>query len=146
MAKLLTVGALITDGKKFLIVHPTGSEDNRWDIPKGIKEDTEDIWKACIREVQEETGLDISYKKSKNCGRFYYNQHKDLYLYLIMYDTLPYIQNFTCTSYVTYFDYPEVDKYKYIEFKDMNKYLIEKLKNIIVDIRKNHISFLDKIL
>ena len=46
---------LLNERHEWFIAHVTGS--SHWDIPKGIKDDSESRLDAALRETQEETGL-----------------------------------------------------------------------------------------
>lgn len=67
------VGAFIRDDKLLLLVQSCGKH---WGPPKGTMEDNESIRECAIREIQEETGIDVSnilpecYTRIKS--RFYY--------------------------------------------------------------------------
>lgn len=53
-------GALVVKGKKFAIVQEAqGQVRGLWNLPAGHLNDDENIFKATIREVKEETGLDV---------------------------------------------------------------------------------------
>lgn len=58
----LTVRGLLKKDNKFLILkrHPNSSSNpNRWELPGGKVDDGENFDKALIRELKEETNLDI---------------------------------------------------------------------------------------
>ena len=46
--------------KKILICHATNARWNQWSIPKGLKEDNEELFNVGKRELHEETGIDIT--------------------------------------------------------------------------------------
>lgn len=55
-------------GLKVFLVHPggpfwAGKDERAWDFPKGEVEEGEELLKTAIRELQEETGIDISERK-----------------------------------------------------------------------------------
>ena len=55
---LTTCGIFLFDEyDKFLIGHVTGHSNDIWSIPKGLKDDGEDIYDAAIRELWEETNI-----------------------------------------------------------------------------------------
>ncbi len=55
-----TCGIFLVDNRdRCLIVHPTGHRDYSWSIPKGRLEAGEGYLDAAIRELREETGLDL---------------------------------------------------------------------------------------
>lgn len=62
-AQIISAGFLIISSSgQVLIVKPTGKSGTTggWGIPKGKRDPGEDILNAAIREVQEETGLNLS--------------------------------------------------------------------------------------
>lgn len=60
--KRMGAGALIFDENgSFLLVNPTYKEP--WEVPGGIVEAHESPAQACVREVQEELGLDIALER-----------------------------------------------------------------------------------
>jgi len=55
---------------KVFLVHPggpfwVGKDEKAWDIPKGEVEEGEDLWSAALRELKEETGIDVSSRKKE---------------------------------------------------------------------------------
>lgn len=57
--RVVSAGGIVTDEKgEILFCHPTGSRWNNWRMPKGLVEEGEDLKKAALREVLEETGYE----------------------------------------------------------------------------------------
>jgi len=56
------VVSIFEDSTKVLLVHPSGQKlaNGSWSIPKGEVELAEDYTVTALREVKEETGLDVS--------------------------------------------------------------------------------------
>lgn len=55
-----THGMFIVNNKgELLLTHPTGHPMNLWSIPKGLSDKGEDSIEAAVREVFEETNIDI---------------------------------------------------------------------------------------
>ncbi len=55
---------------KVFLVHPggpfwAGKDEHAWDIPKGEVKEGEDLLGAAIREIKEETGIDVSSRKKE---------------------------------------------------------------------------------
>ena len=60
--KRMGAGALIFDENgRFLLVNPTYKEP--WEVPGGVVEANESPAQACVREVREELGLDITLER-----------------------------------------------------------------------------------
>jgi 8-oxo-dGTP pyrophosphatase MutT (NUDIX family) len=56
-----TCGIFLYDlTNRFLIVHPTDHPSNIWSIPKGTNESGETFLESAIRELKEETGMDLN--------------------------------------------------------------------------------------
>ncbi len=53
------VAVILIEYKKILLVRRTGTYSGRWCIPCGYLEYNEDVRCAAVREIKEETGLDI---------------------------------------------------------------------------------------
>jgi mutator protein MutT len=76
-------GVLIED-KKILIVKQEVTETRNWSLPGGKLEFGETIEQCLIREIKEETGLDISVKELLYVtDRFYRNTHIVHLLFLV---------------------------------------------------------------
>jgi len=123
----ISSGAIITDGKKILLGHTTRS--TFWSIPKGKVEEDENYWEACVREIREETNINLHSLKTSviyDLGEFNYLNDKKLYLFKIVVNDLPDVNKLKCNS-ITSRGFPEFDKFAYFEFdtaiKKMNKNL-----------------------
>lgn len=135
---ITSCGLILTDKKKILMCKNTGY--NAWDLPKGKQEEGESPIEACVREVREETGLELSDKKDLfiDLGLFYYVPTKRLHLFLYVVDKLPDINSLFCTSYfqnkkdgtLT----PEMDTYKYIDIPDIKSYARNKMSEILYQV------------
>jgi 8-oxo-dGTP pyrophosphatase MutT (NUDIX family) len=122
-----TYGVIIcrSDGR-ILLCHPTGHGLLKRSIPKGLSEVGESAIESAIREVKEETNLDllphkliplscVRYKgRSKVLQPFYYNIREDELLDV----------EFGCNSYFSLYgkDYPECDGWDWVDYKDISKY------------------------
>lgn len=96
-AKSTSCGVIITDGKRLLLGHATGSP--RWDIPKGMAEPGESFAAAAVRELQEETGLSVRETELRPLGVHAYRRGKDLALFCWPAPELPDPKQLTCTSH-----------------------------------------------
>ena len=57
-------------GVKVFLVHPggpfwAGKDEKAWDIPKGEAKEGEELLNAAMREMKEETGIDVSLRKKE---------------------------------------------------------------------------------
>jgi putative (di)nucleoside polyphosphate hydrolase len=131
--KLISAGTIIHDNNSLLVCHVT--DKPYWDIPKGLIENNEDPLDAAMRELYEETGIDnrdLKNYKVKILGLVPYLNNKDLYLFdITLTDNYPDTNEMICKSTFHYdydfVEYPEVDCFKYIERRYIDKYLIPKM-------------------
>lgn len=134
--KKVSAGLILTDKQYFLGCHSTGN--NFYDIPKGSIESGETPIEACIREVKEETGLDVSKENLIDLGMFDYNFEKNLHLFLLISDNLPDLNYLNCTSY--FFNpkikkhLPEIDYYRYVPFSNKKQFVTENMRRVITKI------------
>ena len=67
-------GIVLNEKGKVLMIYRRG----KWDLPKGKRDDGEDIAECALREVSEETGLQKLQLKDRVCDTFHiYNQNGD---------------------------------------------------------------------
>ncbi len=134
--KKMSAGLILTDGDKFLVCHVTGR--NHYDIPKGLVDAAEDPVTACIREVEEETGLVIGQERLVDLGVFEYYRGKDLHLFLLVDKALPNTVDMTCRSFFRDKKgkrIPEVDGCKYIGFDSKHLYMTENMVRVIQSVQ-----------
>lgn len=117
-----------TRSKKILVCHATNSSWKTWSIPKGLKDPGEDCFAAAVRELKEETGIEI---KKLNVQKIhplppvkYQKQNKILESFLILIDSDMDTHTFHCSSLISNGS-PEVDSWKWIGFDLAGKYLHE---------------------
>ncbi len=122
MSEKIASGIFIFNKKgQFLVEHPTYHSRDFWSIPKGIVEPGEDHFRAAIREVYEETYLDLDNIEYKLIGEVplikYKKGNKSLKAFVILVeedlDDFP----FKCISIVDKPDrrpFPEVDGWKWV--------------------------------
>lgn len=132
----IACGLVLTNGVEFLICHST--ESTHWDLPKGINIPGESMLSTCIREVKEETGLDLKNHSDAiiDLGEHSYIQGKNLHLFLLMVDKLPNEKHMKCS---TYFSGPyktgklEVDDYKYITWEEIPIYMCYSMNRVLYE-------------
>lgn len=123
---IVTCGTYLysTTLKKILVCHPTNSRWNNWSIPKGVMETGESIYDVCVRELEEETGVDITkvnvLQKHALPTRKYQKQEKSLDSFLIITDTDLSNHEFT-SNLVDGKDFPENDKWKWVTLEEAVK-------------------------
>jgi 8-oxo-dGTP pyrophosphatase MutT (NUDIX family) len=123
--KRVSAALFLTDGHVFLAVRPTG-ETTTYDLPKGRANPGENLKDTVVREIEEETGLDISRYKSQliDMGRFMYRPEKDVHVFMLKMDNLPSTSSMTCRSMFNFGGKmePEVDDYKYVPYDNLNRF------------------------
>ncbi|WP_027793382.1 NUDIX hydrolase [Paraburkholderia acidipaludis] len=78
--KIVSCGTVLLDPQgRVLLAHATGT--NHWDIPKGQGEPGETESASALREMVEETGIEIDAARLADLGRFVYRRDKDLHLF-----------------------------------------------------------------
>jgi len=111
-------GVLVTDGTRLLLGHATRSP--RWDIPKGIAEAGEELSQAAVRELREETGLEVAPALLLPLGVHQYLRGKDLALFEWRLAAMPDPSTLRCTSRfaVGKMLLPEFDRFGIFDWTD----------------------------
>lgn len=117
MKSVVSCGVLIVDPDgEMLLCHATGTP--RWDIPKGLADEGEHEREAAVREVMEETGLELPAAELIDLGRHTYLRGKDLHLFALQ---VPRFDTASCRCISTFTDFrghtrPEVDAWEWVAF------------------------------
>ena len=121
--KTTSYGVLITNEQgQLLMAHATGRK--HWDIPKGGAEEGESARDAAVREVREETGIELVPDSLAEVGRMRYLPAKDLHLFQVTVHTRDCdIASCKCTSFFPHHASgamtPEVDRFKWVDVVDI---------------------------
>jgi 8-oxo-dGTP pyrophosphatase MutT (NUDIX family) len=126
--------ALITDGHRFLTAIPHGKFKKFRDLPKGRIEENETPIEAVIREVKEETGLNLEKDKLDDLGVWPYNKSKDIHVFLYEVERLPDLSRLRCSSMILGTKKPEMTGFEYLTLHEMSKKLYPKLWLAIEDL------------
>lgn len=116
-AGISTCGFFIVSNNHLLLVHPTRSRD--LSIPKGQVDNDENYLETAIRELKEETGIDVDDLHILELKQFpsviYKNKRKTLHPFLLITDTYLDPKKMECTTFVKDSEwndiYPENDKF-----------------------------------
>ena len=114
---VLSCGVLMLNPQReLLLCHATGSA--RWDIPKGVGEPGETGLQTAVREVIEETGIELVAADLLDLGRFSYLRGKDLHLHAAVLERLDARRCVCRTHYrdARGRDRPEMDAHAWVAF------------------------------
>ena len=113
MAKFVSCGFIVAELRGWLLCHVTRSGD-RWDFPKGKAEIDESDLQAAIRELREETGLELNQlDRFVDLGRHGYQREKDLHLFYVNVPLVE-VEKLHCDTLVIGRDYPEMDGFELV--------------------------------
>ena len=130
---------MIDKDGNILAGHATGRKmDTGWDFPKGCVDKNESHIHAAVREMREETGInlwDIKDAQILDLGIFPHNKEKNIHIYLYQVDNFPNLDELECTSYfeLNGKQIPEVNAFKIISKEErhlFNKVLQDKFEII----------------
>lgn len=129
-AAIITCGIYLYSevSQKILVCHATNSPWNKWSIPKGLQDEGEDAYTSALRELYEETGLELKSIQVTSEHRLapvkYQKQNKILESFLIITSSDLSEQKWVCHTY-TEKSFPEIDSWKWITTQQAVKWLHE---------------------
>lgn len=137
MAKTTSCGVVITNGEQLVLGHVTRGK--WWDLPKGGMNSGESFLQTAVRELQEETGLEVQETDLVPLGVFTYKPKKDLVLYLWRVVTMPDPQTLVCRS--TFKDskgrdVKELDKFKIASWKQAETLVNPDMQRVLKQVEK----------
>ncbi len=135
MARAISCGVIITDGAQILLGHAARSP--RWDIPKGLAEAGEPLAEAAVRELKEETGLDVTAADLVPLGIHAYLPAKDLALFVWRPGTMPKPEALVCASTFSIdgIQVPEFDRFGLFAWGEALKRVGKNMARVLVGVR-----------
>lgn len=134
----------IKNTNEFLVGRVTGARNgNRylWSIPKGVNEEGENYSTTAVREMKEETSVELQESKLVFLtNQLYlptYNKNLVVFEYQVERSEAMSVKNMKCTSFFQLNDIniPEMNSFKYIDINEADYYLNKKMYNIIKDLK-----------
>lgn len=139
MNKVISSGFVVKsrDGRYLLGKADGHTEPYCWTVFKGQQENAETLIDTAIRELKEETGIDIiaDHRLNKNISTnpiFSYSlRHKDVYLFMLN-DSEGALTDFafSCSS-CWQGDKPEISDYKWLDLKDMRSLIFPSQRGLV---------------
>ncbi|CAM2167119.1 NUDIX hydrolase [Burkholderia latens] len=132
--RTVSCGVVMLDGAgRVFLAHAT--DTTHWDIPKGQGEPGETPAEAALRELREETGIELDAARLIDLGRFAYRHDKDLHLFAVQVaDDEIDLARCTCTSlFPSRRDgslIPEMDAYRWTAPADVDAYASRSLARL----------------
>ncbi|AIO42525.1 NUDIX domain protein [Burkholderia cenocepacia] len=132
--RTVSCGVVMLDGAgRVFLAHAT--DTTHWDIPKGQGEPGETPAEAALRELREETGIELDAARLIDLGRFAYRHDKDLHLFAVQVaDDEIDPARCTCTSlFPSRRDgslIPEMDAYRWTAPADVDAYASRSLARL----------------
>ena len=126
MKKRVTAAVVIINRQGDILgCHGTGKpRESGFDFPKGLVEDNETDIYGALRELREETGIELDASRLIDAGVHKHNKEKDIHLFIYRTDKMPDISLLVCRSFfsVREKEYPEVDFFEIIPKTGRNKF------------------------
>ena len=144
--KKKSCGILIRCGKRFLLVHSTTEftpqlvDDGRWSYPKGQVEEGESDETTALRELKEETGIDLFHKRNELELIVEYESPKRIFTAFLYVDKQQELMNhlFHCESKFTEKgnEKTEIDRFHWFTKKELEEVISESHKGKLFPKRK----------
>lgn len=128
--KQLSIGILITFRGLILLGHSTNNK--HWDIFKGKGEPGESKIQTALRELKEESGLELHGDSLVEIGHKPYSPTKDLFLFKHE-SNIKYNTNLLFCESTINDDSPEMDNYIWVKINDVHLFCTTNLTKVIKD-------------
>lgn len=134
-----TCGVFLLDGdNKVLACHPTNAKVTIWSIPKGWPDEGEEPRAAAVRELMEETGVEVDPSSLLELPPVKYKSgKKTLHAFLCKLKKKNTELSLICTSYVETgpTPFPEIDRYEWVSL-DTAKMMLHEAQVRYIDMIK----------
>jgi 8-oxo-dGTP pyrophosphatase MutT (NUDIX family) len=134
---------LIREDYKILIAHPTNIPMTRWSIPKGRMEEGEHPTQTAVREMFEESNVDLSdWKIMHNLEHVTYKNKDKILIPFVLFERQNDINfdsfEFKCNSNVPeeIGGFPEMDDYKWVTLDEAKELLFKSQVKCLDEIQK----------
>ncbi|MGI4812567.1 MAG: NUDIX hydrolase [Janthinobacterium lividum] len=136
MKKISYGVVVINERTELLLCHASAAR--YWDIPKGGAEHGEAPIDAALRELREETGLEMTVNQLSELGVFAYNASKNLHLFASIVDTATVnLEKLHCSSrFVSRLGghlLPEVDAYRWVLIESICQFAPKSLTKVLTE-------------
>jgi len=130
----ITCGVLVTNGTELLICHPTNGV--MWDLPKGKRDQDEELVDAAVRELWEETSLKVRPEQLEPIGTFHYKPSKRLCLFWYRVSEMPSIDDCYCISMFNWYgkSTPEMDGFDIVSYAEAMKRFNSDMRRVLTPI------------
>lgn len=145
MRKETSAGFIIRgkDGRYLLGKATKHADPFCWSVFKGSQENNEELINTAIRELKEETGIDIAVDErlnrniSTNYIYSYHLRHKDVYLFLLQ-DVEGALDNFNfkCSSFWGENNLPEIEDWQWFTLDEMDNNIFPSQRGVAEMLRK----------
>jgi len=146
--KIVSSGFVVINKRREVLLGKVENHDPpyQWTIFKGGQEGDETLIETAIRELKEETGIDIAadHRLNRNISTNYIYMYqlrkKDVYLFSVE-DTEGVLDNFefTCDSYWGESQQPEIADYKWVHVDELRDYIFPSQRGL-ADFLKGYIK------
>ena len=126
MKKRITAAVVIINRDGAILgCHGTGKpRESGFDFPKGLVEENETDIQGALRELREETGIELDASRLIDAGVHKHNKEKDIHLFIYRTDKMPDIWSLECNSFFSIGEkqFPEVDFFEIISKGNRDKF------------------------
>lgn len=137
MKKVISCGGIIKVDDQILITKSTGNTN--WNLPKGVMDINQTPIEAAIRQIREQTNIDVSNVQYTDLGQYNYLQYKNLHLFLFKLDEKP--EDLFCASMFKADNnvyLPQISDYKWCTIKQSIPLFSKNVNKVLTKILKKY--------